>query len=213
MNDEEYIFRETERERKRVARGSFNKVRGGGRHVRMPSDNLTKKEKEAMNGAVMSYDFSKVMEWKAFRKMPHDLQQQYLDTIVEKYNGVMNVLIGEAMGVPSNVFNPYIFKNGLHVKQTWSGKPDRKKFYQTDAGKRWLEWVGERNHDISKVAPAISEPVVEEKKDREPEAKRVEEPIVSAKSEVMKSVDISNLAVLLNALSGTGAELTIKIKL
>ena len=43
MTDEEFIFRQISAERKRIGRGDFNKKRKGGRFVRLPSDNLTKK--------------------------------------------------------------------------------------------------------------------------------------------------------------------------
>lgn len=49
MTDEEYLFRQTEIERKRIGYGDRNKKRQGGRYVRLPSDNLSRKERNAMN--------------------------------------------------------------------------------------------------------------------------------------------------------------------
>lgn len=44
MTDEEYVFRQTEVERKKLGYGDRHKKRGGGRYVRFSSDNLTKKK-------------------------------------------------------------------------------------------------------------------------------------------------------------------------
>ena len=36
MKDAEYLFRQTEKERKRIGRGDFNKKRQGGKQIRFP---------------------------------------------------------------------------------------------------------------------------------------------------------------------------------
>ena len=82
MNDAEFVFKETSRERKQVARSARNVVRGGGRVVRMPSDILTKRELSALNGEVKGYNLSSPMTWSQFRMMPMDLQQEYLNISV-----------------------------------------------------------------------------------------------------------------------------------
>lgn len=43
MTEAERLFRQTEIERKRLGYGDKHKKRGGGRYVRLPSDNMTKK--------------------------------------------------------------------------------------------------------------------------------------------------------------------------
>lgn len=68
MTDAEYLFKLTERERKRNARGAKNKIKGGGGAVRLPSDNLTKKEREAMNGETVTY--LGIKTWNRGRNLP-----------------------------------------------------------------------------------------------------------------------------------------------
>ena len=198
MTDEEYVFRETERERKRNGRGSFNKVRQGGKHVRMPSDNMSKKERNAMNGEVKSWDFSKPLQWKQFQKMPRDLRQQYLDGLGRKYPGLSNAIIAESFGVGVNVFNPYLSRYALKIDH--SVTMSRREFYATEGGKRWKEWIGGE-------APVEAAPAEEAK--IEPTSTLVNNEVLAAE----KTADINNIAVLLNMLAGSGAELTIKFKL
>lgn len=48
------------------------------RYCGLPSDHLTAKQWKERNGAVMIYNTRKPMTWKEFKKMPTDLQKQYL---------------------------------------------------------------------------------------------------------------------------------------
>lgn len=52
MKDEEYIFRQESREKAITARGAHNRRThcGKGGRVKLPSDYMTKKELEKMNG-------------------------------------------------------------------------------------------------------------------------------------------------------------------
>ena len=57
MKDEEYLFHQTCREQKNIARSARNKRthNGKGGRVKFPSDYMTKKELQKMNGEVKSY--------------------------------------------------------------------------------------------------------------------------------------------------------------
>lgn len=48
------------------------------RYCGLPSDHLTAKQWKERNGAVMTYNTRRPMTWKEFKKMPTDLQKQYL---------------------------------------------------------------------------------------------------------------------------------------
>lgn len=88
MTDEEYIFRTECADKKRTARGSFNRITHAGRggKVKMPSDYLTKKEREAMNGELITYQMNKPMSWAQFKKMPDDTKREYINSIIHKYD-------------------------------------------------------------------------------------------------------------------------------
>lgn len=100
MTDEEYVFRSECADRKRTARGSFNKRShaGKGGRVKMPSDYMTKKERDKMNGEVQSYNLNSPMKWAQFKRMPDDIKREYLNLIINKYNPQQKAL-AEMFGV------------------------------------------------------------------------------------------------------------------
>ena len=86
MTDAEKLFKETERERKKLGYGDRHKKRGGGRYVHLPSDYMTKKEREAMNGEVFHYDPRKWYSWSEFKAMPDEYQVKYVNSLLNRYN-------------------------------------------------------------------------------------------------------------------------------
>lgn len=133
MTDEEYLFKQTERERKRIGRGDYNKKRQGGRYVRLPSDSLSKKEKEERNGMVTSYNMNKPVKWSEFRKWPADIQKEYLEGITAKY-GIRSKRIIEMLGCSINTYYRMCDRIGFHTKR--GGR--------TDVDERgWREFLGE----------------------------------------------------------------------
>lgn len=91
MTDEAYVFHETNRERKRNGYGDQCKVRQGGRYVRLPSDNLSKKEREKMNGEVVTYPLDIPRTWEEYKTLPDDIKAEYITHLYEKYH------VGQAM--------------------------------------------------------------------------------------------------------------------
>ena len=208
MTDEEFVFRQTERERKRDGRGTFNKKRQGGRNVRLPSDGMSKKEWKKMNGEVKTYDMGKLVSWKEFRAMPHDIQQAYLDGICDRFEGIFGAVIAKGMGTTQTAFNQFKYNAKLSIKNNRAGSgAGTQEFYASEAGRRWLAWV-------DGTPFKADEPMDEELVAEEPKAETKVEPTVETKKEIaMKQVDMSNIALILNALVGTGAKLTIEISL
>ena len=197
MTDEEYVFRQTERERKRDGRGTFSKKRQGGKTIRFPSDMLTKKERNAMNGEVDTYNFKNPLKWKQFQAMPTDIQQAYLDMLTERYRGISNALIGESMGVKNNVFAPYLLRHKLKVNRDPSLSMKRDTFLRSNAGLAWAAWLAQAEDSCKEMS-------MEEVKHDDP---------VIADEVVHKEIDVKNIAVLLQMLAGSGAKLTIELNL
>ena len=206
MSEAERVFNETNRDRKRVARGAKNRVRGGGKIVRLPHDGLSKKEREAMSGEVKSYNMGGPMPWAEFRAMPLDLQQKYLDDLDKKFPGVPQKLVAEMFGVSKNTLAPYMYRNNLTIHRA----PDYKEMYcQTFLdgayGDAFMKWAcGEQAEEHEDVVEVV-EPEVPEK------VEVLDKPEV--KAEVKNELDVNNIALLLKSLAGTGAKLTIEINL
>ena len=98
MTDEEYIFHETSRERKRNGVGDFSKRRQGGKHVHLSSDNLSRKEWEKMNGEVITFELDQPRSWQEYIELPDHVKIDYLLHLQEKYNAGPS-MIGSMMGM------------------------------------------------------------------------------------------------------------------
>lgn len=85
MTDEEYVFHQTVRERKRNGYGDFHKKRRGGRNVRLPSDNLSRKEKKKMSGDCVTWQLDVPHTIEEFREFPDEIKIEYLNHLHDKY--------------------------------------------------------------------------------------------------------------------------------
>lgn len=195
MNDAEYLFKTTSAERKRNGIGDFHKKRGGGRYVRLPSDNLSKKENEKMNGEVHKFNLSAPTRWHEFITWPKDLQVEYIQRLEEAYRA-KNEDIAGMLDVSISCYKKH--KNFLGIK----GKPGHGKPIDRDG---WAKFLGANEFDPEILVE--SSPVVEEKVELPEKKEEKPEPIKVDNSSIM------NIAILLDALKGSGARLTIEVTL
>ena len=87
LSDEEYIYRQDIKEKKAAGRGIYHKKNGSkSKKCNFPSDYLTKKEREAMNGEVMSYNPNKFYSYAEFKQLPMEYQIKYVNSLLTRYN-------------------------------------------------------------------------------------------------------------------------------
>ena len=100
MTDEKYTFITDVAEKKRTARGAFNKRthNGKGGKVRFPSDYLSNKERNEMNGEVREYRMNSPITYTEFKKYPDDLKKKYIQRLRDMFD-VSDKDIAEMMGV------------------------------------------------------------------------------------------------------------------
>ena len=81
LSDEQRDFIEDCRDKKRTGYGSHKKRSHCGKSggIKFPSDNLTEKQKRAMNGKVITYQLSKILTDEEFNKLPDDIKKLYID--------------------------------------------------------------------------------------------------------------------------------------
>lgn len=151
MTDEEYIFRTECAEKKRTARGSFNRLShaGKGGRVKMPSDYMTKKERDKMNGEVQSYNLNSPMKWKQFKQMPDDIKREYINSIVEKFDP-QQMAIAEMLGVSSRTLNDLCRKH-LEIQFRRGGTQC------ADRNAAFWAWVNGATEATQEAAPEITE--------------------------------------------------------
>ena len=100
MTDEKYTFITDVAEKKRTARGAFNKRthNGKGGKVRFPSDYLSNKERNEMNGEVREYRMNSPITYTEFKKYPDDLKKNYVKRLRDMFD-VSDTDIAAMMGV------------------------------------------------------------------------------------------------------------------
>lgn len=114
MTDEKYLFTQDVRQKKNVARSARNRRThtGKGGAVKFPSDFMTRKELNAMNGELKSYRLNEPMPWKEFKKMPDDVKTVYIKTLRQKY-GVSDSKISKMLGATQPTVSAEIRRLGL----------------------------------------------------------------------------------------------------
>ncbi len=99
MNDVEFILKEDIKAKKQAGRGYYHKKNGSkSKKCRLPSDGLSKKEIEKMNGECKVYNLNKPMNYSNFCAMPVDLRIKYLEMLRDKF-GANQTEISKMMGV------------------------------------------------------------------------------------------------------------------
>lgn len=199
MTDEAYVFRQTELERKRIGRGDFNKKRQGGRHVRLPSDNLTNKEWKKMNGEIKTYNMNAPVSWKEFRAWPTDIQREYLMTQMKRYN----------VGTPEFAYMFGVSETHLQRVRKELGIPaprgGRRGRVDEAGWVRFRRGIDESSADL--LPPEETAPAEKCEDQTEAPSEKVDETPDELDEGVLR------LAALLTALKGTGAKLTIEVTL
>lgn len=114
MKDEEFVFRQEVKEKASTARNARYKRTHNGKsgRVRFPSDNMTNKERNAMNGEVKSYRLNEPMSWKEFKEMPDDIKVTYIKLLRERFN-CFDSAIADIMGINKISFSQEIKRLGL----------------------------------------------------------------------------------------------------
>lgn len=193
MKDAEYLFKQTERERKRIGRGDFNRKRQGGKQVRFPSDHLTKKEREAMNGEVVSYQLGKPTDWATLKSWPEEIQKVYLTGLRKTY-GVGGKEIGEMLGVAKVTVCHHEKKLGVSApigKRTSLRREE------------WAKFLGRKVEPVEAEAAADPEPEAVE----EPAPEEKETPTCPQLDDIMK------IAEFLLSIKATGAKAKVTVEI
>lgn len=92
MTEVEKMFRDDIREKKSIKNSASKKNRTGKGPVKFPSDYLSKKEKEALNGECSTWNLNGFYTWDEFKKMPDDIKISWLNRMLNVYGiGISNI--------------------------------------------------------------------------------------------------------------------------
>ena len=141
MQDAEYIFKTTEKERKRLGRGAFSK-KGGVRSKKctLPSDYLTEAERRAMNGEVNHYNMNHRYSWEEFMKLPVDIQQLYQQTLINAHGARLQDI---AAYLGTNLTNLYNWNSRHKIKLKTIG--------YRKMSSSWSAFINAEEHEAEEV--------------------------------------------------------------
>ena len=102
-------------QKKRTAQGARHKKGGSkSRKCTMPSDYLTKAQKEALNGPVTTILLNQPMDWETYKSLSETLQKTYLTNLKNTYNPNTSML-ARMFGVTPNPVTAQLHKHGLPI--------------------------------------------------------------------------------------------------
>lgn len=185
MTDEEYIYRRDIAEKKRTARGSSAKKGQGGRIVRLPSDNMTRKERNALSGECKSYELGKPVKWEQFKVWPDDIKKEYITRLREQHGATT----GELCEMFS-ISKPTMWKTLSNI-----GLEFDRRMPNAESKKLWTAFLNGE--------------AVEPEEEPEPEPEEVPE-AMATKLELDR---LDRLEMVFRLLRGTGAKVTIQFEL
>jgi hypothetical protein len=110
MDDIKYLLKKDTVEKKVTARSARKKVRHTG--CNLPSDRMSKKEINKMNGEVFCVNIHQPMTWKHFKKLSNDIQREYLTYLSDEFS-CRYVDLAKAFGISVAGFAHYLTRNGL----------------------------------------------------------------------------------------------------
>ena len=146
MTDEKFIYTQDVRDKSITARSARKRRthNGKGGSVRLPSDNLSRKERNAMNGKMEIYRLNEPMSWKEFKAMPDDTKILYIKALQKKFN-IPATALATMFGVNRQTVGKMLKR--LNIDH----RPQGANTWDKEAFRIWLNGVKEN--------PAEAEPV------------------------------------------------------
>ena len=88
---------------------------------------------------MVTYSLNERVDWKTFRSWPHDIQQAYVDALVNKYNiGFSNLT--DLFSVKYQTMYAHFTKHGIHC-------PRNDKGHKKKGSDEWLIFIGKLEND------------------------------------------------------------------
>lgn len=103
------------RERKRLASNARHKKNGSkSKRCSLPTDHMTEKQWKERCGQVMEYKLNEPIPWAVFKAYPKDIQEMYIQNMVDKYHVTASDL-GRLFGCHYGTVSRFCQKHGLQV--------------------------------------------------------------------------------------------------
>ena len=150
MNEVENFLREDGVKKKSAGRAAYTKGKSH-RGCTLPCDNKSTKELKKMNGEVIEMNIKKPMSWKSFKKMPKDLQEEYLAFLHKEFGATLtDMALKMGLSAKSSFFR-WCKTQGLDTSKFCS------RGHKSKVDQRWEQFWG----NDSEVTTAVSVPILE----------------------------------------------------
>lgn len=147
MNDFDYDVLQ----KKRIASGAKHIKHGSkSKKCTLPSDYLTAKQRKELNGTMDTYKLDVPMEWKSFKKMPLDIQQEYISRLQERFEPRQDA-VASMFGVRATSMNHYFHQNGLKWVNTG------RKLQNLELVQEWQKFLGKEANPVAFLSDAPDE--------------------------------------------------------
>ena len=152
MNEAERMFKQEVREKKRLGYGARHKKNGSkSKKCTLPSDHLTRKEKEKLNGEVNTYNMKVFYSVEEFKTMPYDIQVEYINSIMTRYNVGLSTISQIVFGKNQNyLYNHFTRTGDIQYLNTSKGRGSR-------VGRSHLEEDALRARSTASIPSTIAE--------------------------------------------------------
>lgn len=141
-------------QKKRIARGAAHMKRGSkSKKCSLPSDRMTPAEWKRRNGTVNTYNMNLPMSWEAFKMMPTDLQQSYIDRLQERFGVSLSDISTDLFDCSIGNLRLYAKRHGLKYKTNKGQKLGKEETVL------WNNWLNRTEAEVVEEDP---EPAVAE---------------------------------------------------
>ena len=155
MNDFDYDCLQ----KKRLARNAYaRKGTKNRKGYRLPHENLTKKEREALNGEVKTVGFNDKISWEFFKALPKDLQEEYIQKQIDRFGVSTHTISTNLFGLSRYGLDSHIERYGLNVRGP--GKGARMTKGMRDSWERWLGWQKDEEPSSAPIEESTDVPQV-----------------------------------------------------
>lgn len=151
MNEIVREYKNDIREKASTARGIYGRKGKSGKGApKFPSDYLSKKEKNELNGPVTTMDPHKFYTWEEFKQLTPRLQVEYIDGLVKRYHIGVSTVSTKVFGKSASALKEHFKKHGITYKGGYKGNPPKeglKRLAKDMGGDRTYKPIFDENGD------------------------------------------------------------------
>lgn len=160
MTDERYVFTQDVKERSQMKTGAMHKKNGSkSKKCTFPSDHLTPKQKQKLNGSCESIKLNEPChDWEKFKKLSKETKAEYIHNLVNNY-GARRSDVAEMFGVQPIALTNYLYSAGIRANFP------RGKNLPKEMDERFMDFITAPEEKVEAVSKKTDEEILKERFD------------------------------------------------